>query len=156
MFRDHRWLMSKEAQDVRLALWEGYKRLAKRYPEHHILAVELLRTLDDHTVAVFTVVKDREPVQMIVVGDAQGRVQPHDCGPRAWMRAETATTEPRGMSEGVAMEAGLTGGDDTAEPAGFASRSPPPQQEPSPGVINVATAALSLVFGVADPAHPQS
>ena len=153
MFKGNRWLLSKETQDVKLALWDGFKRLAKRLPDHHILAVDLLRTLDDQTVAVFTVVRDHEPVQMIVVGDAQGRVQPHDCGPRAWMLEPDATEQRATTGESLAMEASLSEADDPAEPAGFASRSPPPQQEPSPGVVILATAALALVFGVGDPAQ---
>ncbi len=154
MFIGHRWLMSKETQDVKLALWDGFKRLAKRLPDHHILAVDLLRTHDDQTVAVFTVVRDHEPVQMIVVGDAQGRVQPHDCGPRAWMRAPDATEQQSATGERLAMEASISPADDPADPAdpaGFATRTPPPQQEPSPGVVILATAALALVFGVGDP-----
>lgn len=70
------WIVSKEVRDVKAAQWEGYRRLAMRLPDHHILAVEAIRTRHDETAAVLTFVRGGEPVQYVVYADAQGRVFP--------------------------------------------------------------------------------
>ena len=144
MFKD-RVTLSKEVRDVKLAQWEGFKRLAKRLPDHHILAAEMVRTRNDETAAVFTIVRNGEPIQMVVMGDAQGRVKQHDCGPRPWMMAEPLVMEAR------AAAVGDDPGD--ASPDGFTLAGPPPKQPPEPGVVILGTAALALVFGVGDPAQ---
>ena len=71
--------MPKEVHDVLVARWEGFRTLARKLPDHHVLAVELIRTLNDETVAVFTIVRDGEPVRTVVTGDSRGRVKSVDC-----------------------------------------------------------------------------
>lgn len=67
--------VSKEqVQQVRLARWEAWRQMAKEMRNHQILAVELLRTRNDETIAVFTVSRNGEPVQFVVKGDSMGRV----------------------------------------------------------------------------------
>src|SRR6185295_795562 len=76
--------MSKISNDemtkVRLARLEGWKQLAKQLPNHHILSVELMRTRNDETAAVFTVVRHHQPVQFLVRADSRGRVKASQTG----------------------------------------------------------------------------
>lgn len=76
--------MSKITNDellrVRLARWEGWKQLARQLPNHHILSVELVRTRNDETAAVFTVVRHHHPVQFLVRGDSRGRLKAEQLG----------------------------------------------------------------------------
>ena len=139
MSRDHA-TMPNEMHDVLVARWEGFKRLAKKLPDHHILAVELIRTLDDQTVAVFTTVRNGEPVRSVVVGDAHGRVDPSDCKPRA---TET--------SHAVApMEMKLALDPPGADPASMALSGPPPHQPSRPGVVAVGAGLLGAAFDVGE------
>jgi hypothetical protein len=158
MFKD-RVSLSKEVRDVKVARWEGFRRLAKRLPNHHVLSVELLRTRNDETAAVFTIVRDGRPFQTVVMGDANGRVHPHDCGPRQWMLdmdardaaaqdAAAQGTEPQAAAMMTAADdAGDTG---DAEPDGFAFGGPPPKQPPEPGVIATGTVLLAAAFNLAE------
>lgn len=67
--------VSKEqVQQVRLARWEVWRQMAREMKNHQILAVELLRTRGDETIAVFTVSRNGEPVQFVVKGDSMGRL----------------------------------------------------------------------------------
>jgi|GEM_PF-6792627 len=163
MFKD-KVSLAKEVRDVKIARWEGFRRLAKRLPNHHVLSVELIRTRNDETAAVFTIVRDRQPVQTVVVGDANGRVHTHDCGPRQWMLelearapmaydAESLGAEPRAMAMTAADDAGDTG---DADPDGFAFGGPPPKQPPEPGVIAVGTVLLAAAFNLAEQVPPAS
>jgi hypothetical protein len=68
-------LSQDQVSSVRKARWEAWQRLAKDLPEHHILAVELLRVDNDETAAVFTVVRERGVVQHVVRADARGRIK---------------------------------------------------------------------------------
>jgi hypothetical protein len=68
-------LSQDQVSSVRKARWEAWQRLAKELPEHHILAVELLRVDNDETAAVFTVVRERGVVQHVVRADARGRIK---------------------------------------------------------------------------------
>ncbi|MGH9889480.1 MAG: hypothetical protein ACREBE_28365, partial [bacterium] len=70
-------ISNDELQKVRLARMEGWKQLAKQLPDHHILSVELVRTRNDETAAVFTVVRHHQPVQFLVRADSRGRVKPN-------------------------------------------------------------------------------
>jgi hypothetical protein len=154
MYKD-KVTLSKEVRDVKIAQWEGFRRLAKQLPDHHVLAVDLVRTRTDETAAVFTVVRHGEPVQMVVMGDERGRVKPHDCGPRDWMKTEPHVLESKhGAAEGQkAVAASFAAADATGDPSpdGFSLGGPPPKQDPEPGIVILGTAALALVFGVGDP-----
>lgn len=65
---------NEQVQQVRRARWEVWRQMAKDMKNHQVLAVELLRTRNDQTVAVFTVVRNGEPVQFVVRGDSRGRL----------------------------------------------------------------------------------
>jgi hypothetical protein len=160
MFKD-RVTLAKEVRAVKIAHWEGFKRLAKRLPNHHVLAVELLRTRNDETAAVFTVVRNGEPVQTIVMGDANGRVKSDDCGPRQWMMAadtqglEEHSVELHGLAARSAEASAAADGDGSA-PDDFAFGGPPPKQPPEPGIIAVGTVLLAAAFNLAEQVPPSS
>lgn len=65
---------NEQVQQVRQARWEVWRQMAKDMKNHQVLAVELLRTRKDETIAVFTVVRNGEPVQFLVRGDSRGRL----------------------------------------------------------------------------------
>jgi len=71
-----------QAEQVRMARLEGWRRMAQEMKNHHILSVELLRTRQDTTAAVFTVNRNGEVVQYIVRGDSQGRLEVGGKDPR--------------------------------------------------------------------------
>src|SRR5262245_38291279 len=104
--------ISKEVHDVLLARWAGFKRLAREFERlqkhHHILGVELLRTLKDETVAVFTVLEKGEIVRYVVNGDSKGRVRPPDCPPPPRLGDEKGITHAA-----HAMEARVAAADPT-------------------------------------------
>ena len=136
--------VSKEVRDVKIALWEGFQRLARKLPDHHVLAVDLIRTQDDRTAALFTIVKGGVPYQTIVTGDAQGRVDPKNCGPRiatdpvarAAMAARLTTADS--ASDGVTADTIVLG-------------EPPPKQEPADAVVvSLATVMLASAFNVGE------
>jgi len=132
--------ISNEVHDVLVARWEGFKRLAKKLPNRHVLAVELIRTPDDQTVAVFTTVRNGEPIRTIVRGDAHGRVKPSsDDHCHAPDRAATMAMDARFAPEG-----------EEVDPSIVAIADPPPKQPGTPGIIAVAGNALSGVFDVAE------
>jgi hypothetical protein len=62
--------------DLLSVQWRGFQQLAKTLPNRKILSVELSRTDHDETTAIFTVVKDGEPVRYVVVRDSHGNVKP--------------------------------------------------------------------------------
>src|SRR5215813_1188643 len=64
--------LKKAEYEVRQARYEAWKRMAKTLPNHHILAVEMFRTENDHTLAVFTLVRDGEPVQEVLRANSRG------------------------------------------------------------------------------------
>jgi hypothetical protein len=132
-------MLSKAVRDVKLAEWEGYRRLAKRLPDHHILAVQLIRTSNDQTAAVFTFVKNHEPFQTVVMGDSHGRVNPNDCHPR--MRSPG---EPHFAAEAMHVAADVMG--DVVSPDGMAVGDPPVKQPPMPGAIALGGSLLSVAF----------
>lgn len=167
MFKD-RVSLAKEVRDVKVARWEGFRRLAKRMPNHHVLSIELLRTRGDKTAAVFTIVRDGEPVQTVVMGDANGRVTVDDCGPRRWMLALEAQQlgaqdpapddELRAAAMRLTTDAVPDDGQDAgdAAPDGFAFGGPPPKQPPEPGIIAVGTVLLAAAFNLAEQVPPTS
>lgn len=129
--------ISKEAKDVLLARWEGFRRLASKLPNHHILAVELFRTLKDETIAVFTVVEKGEPVKYVVTGDSRGRVSDCPAQSHEGSKGITHALEARAANEPV-------------DPASMAYGNPPPTEPTPPGVAAVAEASLSLVFNTGE------
>jgi hypothetical protein len=135
-------LVPKVVRDVKAAQWAGFKRLAKQLPDHHVLAVELIRTSNDQTAAVFTIVRNHEPFQTVVMGDSRGRVDPKSCHFHMDAHLEPhAAAEPR-----------VAAGDDTTvvSPDGMALGDPPIKVPPSPGMIAVGGALLSVAFDVAE------
>ncbi len=56
-------------RDARAAAWA---RMATKLPDHHILSVELFRTEQDETLAVFTLVRNGRPVQQILRANSRG------------------------------------------------------------------------------------
>ncbi|HEU4730287.1 MAG TPA: hypothetical protein VFT22_20460 [Kofleriaceae bacterium] len=135
-------MVPKVVRDVKAARWEGFRQLAKRLPDHHVLAVELVRTSRDQTAAVFTIVRNHEPFQTVVIGDSRGRVDPKNCH----FRPE-AHLEPH-----AAAELRVAADDDIGivSPDGMALGDPPVKQPPSPGVVAVGSALLSVAFDVAE------
>ncbi|HET7500083.1 MAG TPA: hypothetical protein VFK02_03745 [Kofleriaceae bacterium] len=140
MSKEH-GMVPKVVRDVKRAQWEGFKQLAKRLPDHHVLAVELIRTSKDQTAAVFTIVRNHEPFQTVVMGDSRGRVDPRNCH----FRSE-AHLEPHAAAE-LHVAADTT---DVVSPDSMALGDPPIKQPPSPGVIAVGGALLSVAFDVAE------
>jgi len=137
MFTDK--MGSKEVRDLKLAQWEGFRRLAAKLPNHHVLAIELVRTFEDETAAVFTVVKNHEPVRMVVFGDAHGRVKPvHECHQRyEAMMAMTARSESLVPTDG----------DQSPD---FSLGQPPVTQKPEPGFVALASSLLPGAFDVGE------
>src|SRR5262249_35015908 len=93
--RERKTAMSEELKKAeyegRQARYAAWQRMAKTLPNHHILAVEMFRTENDHTLAVFTVVRDGEPVQEILRANSRGTdvhavVPKHqdECKPIRW------------------------------------------------------------------------
>src|SRR4029079_12977432 len=74
-------ISNDELMKVRLARMEGWKQLAKQLPNHHILSVELVRTRNDETAAVLTIVRHHQPVQFLVRADSRGRVKANQIDP---------------------------------------------------------------------------
>jgi hypothetical protein len=103
--------------------------MARELPDYHILSVELLRTQGNETLAVFTVVRDRRPVQYVLQGDATGanlralvwRDRGEDC----------AMTSPRRPSKG-APRTGVDQGKRVL--TGVHLGEPPPKQPPPRGI----------------------
>lgn len=134
MYKDK--MGSKELRAIKLAQWEGFQRLAAALPNHHILAIELVRTFDDQTAAEFTVVRDRKPVRMVVFGDARGRVKSlDDCH--------------KEHHELMAREARLTETDGDQSPD-FSLSQPPVRQPPEPGFVALASSLLPAAFDVGE------
>lgn len=131
--------MSKEVHDLIVARWEGFKTLAKTLPNHHILAVELFRTLRDETTAVFTVVRHGEPVRYVVTGDAHGRVKADNRD-----HCETPNKALASLnSQSLVPDGGM-------DPSAVAIAEPPPHQPGTPGIVAVGAALLSGAFDVAE------
>src|SRR5882724_3057435 len=146
MMRD--WIVSKEVRDVKVARWEGFKQLAKRLPDHHVLSVELVRTEHDETAAVLTIVRDGQPVQYVVMGDAQGRVKPQQREPDPDKPRADAQPTPH-----LAMAAGTSpSGDGSASPASVALGEPPVKQPPTPGIVAFGSALMTTTFALGEQA----
>jgi len=135
MLRDQATL-SKEVHDVLVARWEGFKRLARTLPNRQILAVELVRTRDDETAAVLTIVQNGEPVRYLVTGDAHGRLK--------------ARTQPPRSASDDAQRIALAAEDPAIDPGVIAIGDPPPKKNGTPGIVAVAGNLLSAAFDVAE------
>ena len=131
---------------MKLAQWDGFKQLAKKLPNHHILSVELIRTRHDETAAVFTVVRNHEPVQYVVMGDAHGKVKASD----------HVRCEPAGEGPHAVMALQFAPDDDPASPDGMALGGPPPQQPSPPGLMAVGGGLLAAAFDVGELVPPGS
>jgi hypothetical protein len=64
--------LTKAVELVRNARAEAWARMAKKLPDHHILSVELFRTEQDETLAVFTLVRNGRPVQQVLRANSRG------------------------------------------------------------------------------------
>jgi hypothetical protein len=135
--------VAKEVRDVKAAEWEGFQRLAERLPNHHILAVELIRTRDNQTAAVFTIVRDGRPFQTVVMGDARGQVNPKDCSPRP-----VTHDAVHGVEAKLASPDSL--GDDSTSPDIIALGGPPPKQPVDPAIVSLGTVLLSSTFNLGE------
>jgi hypothetical protein len=142
MYRD-KVLVSKEMRDVKIAQWERFASLAAKLPDHHVLAVELTRTFDDRTAAIFTVVRNRKPVRSVVFGDARGQVKPpHECQPEPRKAMELSTMEAEAQPQALV--------DDPDQSPNFSLAQPPVQQDPSPGLVALASSLLPSAFNVGE------
>jgi len=147
--------LTKAVEQVRRARWDAWCRMAQTLPNHHVLAVELFRTEEDDTLAIFTLVRNHKVVQEVLRGNARGlgvrAVVPHHhhCDPiEVWpqfqveaMRLEAAPADPP-PDDG--------GGDGGATVDGIALGEPPPKQPPEPGIISTGTAILPTVFDLGE------
>jgi hypothetical protein len=152
--------MSNISQDlayqVRIARWEGWRRLAKQLPNHHVLAVELLRIGPDDTVAIFTVVKHREPVQHVVHGDSRGQLKKFvdhggqgGQGGQGGYGGKDDGAPPQQHTLSLTMELKSTDGGGL-DANSIAMGDPPPKEPPPPGITALGGVMLGASFGVGD------
>ncbi|HET9627184.1 MAG TPA: hypothetical protein VFP84_37750 [Kofleriaceae bacterium] len=123
---------SQEVQNVRAAVWDGFAQLAKRLPDHHVLGVNLVRTREDQTAAVFTVVRGGQPVQCVVLGDARGKLLAQQSAPKLHAAAAAAPF------------------DGDASPDGMALGEPPVKQPVTPGLVSLGGMLLAATFDVGE------
>ena len=151
--------LKKAEEQVRQARYESWKRMAQKLENHHILAVEMFRTEDDHTLAVFTVVRDGEPVQEILRANSRGTdvhavVPKHEgeCKPiRWWPFSPFHQVEAMSLMSLMApAAASASGGDGGASPDAIALGEPPPKQDPEPGIVATGTSILPTVFDLGE------
>lgn len=130
---------SKDLRDFKAAQWEGFKEMAQRFKNHHILGTELVRTANDETIAVITVAYRGEPVQYVVWGDAQGRVK---------------AQQPKPRTHGLAAESHAALAAAGGTPDTFALGEPPVKQPPTPGIVALGAALLASAFGLGEQIPP--
>jgi hypothetical protein len=159
--------MSKISNDellkVRLARMEGWKQLAKQLPNHHILSVELVRTRNDETAAVFTVVRHHHPVQFLVRADSRGRVKAsqldpgcddhghghdHGHGQGGYEGKASHGLEAVALSATAAPLAAA--GEDPADPNAIPLGRPPNKEPPTPGILALGAALLGTAFDLGE------
>ena len=141
--------LSKAVDLVRQARMDGWQRMAKDLPDHHVLAVEMFRVDRNTTLSVFTLVRHGRVVQEVLQGDGRGlSVKPiaprgRPCPPINLGRQFhiDALMAPAAL----APAAGQTG-DGGISPASIAYGEPPPQDNPRPGVIAVGGTGLQNAF----------
>jgi len=129
---------SNEVHDVLVARWAGFHTLAKKLRNHHILAVELIRTLNDETIAVFTANRNGEPVRYVVTGDSHGRVKSIECHPHIAEANRMAAAMVSAVPEGG------------VDPAVVSLSEPPPREPPTPGIVAIADGLLGAAFDIGD------
>ena len=136
-------------EQVRAARWEAWGRMASKLRDHHILSIELLRTQQNETLAVFTVVKDRKPVQYVLKGDASGAnlkaLVTHHCLP--------SKLGPSHQVEALMMAAPASpmvtqDGDVSAD--SIAMGEPPPKQDPPLAIVSLGSAVMTTTFNLGE------
>ena len=163
--------MSKITKDellkVRLARWEGWKQLAKELPNHHVLSVELVRTRNDETAAVFTVVRHHHPVQFLVRADSRGRLKPQQIddgcddhghhghghegkGGYGTHHAPGAQTAEAAHALSAAAPIAAAAAEDPVDPNVIALGQPPEKEPPPPGILALGGVLLSSAFDVGE------
>jgi hypothetical protein len=168
--------MSKISNDemtkVRLARWEGWKQLAKQLPNHHILSVELVRTRNDETAAVITVVRHHHPVQFLVRADSRGRVKANQTDPgcddgrdhgghghghgHGDYDGKGGGKGGQAGSRGVeavalaATAAPMAAAEDPVDPNVIALGQPPQKEPPTPGILALGSALLGTAFDLGE------
>jgi len=135
-----------DVDKVRAARWEVWKRMAREASEYHILSIELLRTEADDTVAVFTVVKNKEPVQYVLRGDSLG----------SRVRAMISQQRPplqgkRGRHVETELIAPMAArSDDGVSADSIALGEPPPKEPPPPGIMSLGTSIMTTAFDLGE------
>jgi len=122
--------LSDEVEQVMAARWEGFRSLARQLPNHATLAVELLRTRQDETLAVFTVVENGALIKYASRGDLNGRA---------------ASRDQAVLNQGVPSSV-LVADDGSIDPSIVAVGHPPPLEPTRPGIVAVGEALLSVAF----------
>ena len=131
---------SQAQTDVSVARWRGFQRLADRESAHQILAVELFRTLDDQTAAVFTLSKNRRPARYVATGDGSGKLGSTSC-----------SAQNDAMNAGAAPSNALSAADGSAADPGIVALGHPPPEEPvTPGIVAVSSVLLGAAFDVGE------
>lgn len=144
-------IISTEVSNVQDARWEGFVRLAKRLPDRHILAVELIRTAKDETVAVFTVVRNHEPVKYLVTGDSRGRVKSADSKPLPIdPKLQQGKPARDVMFAREAVVSAAAAAEPPVDPSLVSIGRPPPQEPTPPGVVAIGEGLLSAAFNVGE------
>jgi len=138
--------LTKAVDQVRAARWEAWEQMASKLRDHHILSIELLRTQQNETLAVFTVVKDGKPVQYVLRGDSSGAnlraLVTHHCPP--------IKVGPFHHVEALVMAA-LTSTSDTGVSAdSIAMGEPPPKQPPPPEIVSLGSSLLPTAFNLGE------
>lgn len=135
-----------EVDKVRAARWEAWKRMAREMEDHRILSIELLRTEANDTVAVFTVVRNKEPVQYVLRGDRVGsRVrpmisnQPPPPQVKRGRNVDTALMPPMAATP-----------DDGVSADSIALGEPPPKEPPPPGIVSLGTSLMTTAFDLGE------
>ncbi len=142
--------LTKAVEQVRAARWEAWGQMAGKLQDHHILSIELLRTQQNETLAVFTVVKDRKPVQYVLKGDAAGAnlkaLVTHHCppikvGPTHQVEALVmAAPTPAAMAP---QDGGVTADS-------IAMGEPPVKQPPPSAIVSLGSSLLPTAFNLGE------
>jgi hypothetical protein len=148
--------VSKEMVDaVRMARWEEWERMAEQMPRgRHILSVELLRTQQNETAVVLTVVQNGKVVQYELRGDARGGnprpVISRQCVPTVCRAPGYEDAMPHLMAF-IERDAGDLGdGGPVAETIPLGE--PPPKESPQPGAVALGGSLLTTTFNLGEQA----
>jgi len=141
--------LTNAVEQVRAARWKAWGHMANNLSDHHILSIELLRTHDNRTLAVFTVVKDRKPVQYVLQGDASGAnlralVTEH-CPPvkRGPSHHVEALMMAAPVSPMVTQDGGVTADS-------IATGEPPIKQDPPLAIVSLGTSVMTTTFNLGE------